>query len=261
MIEYLIVFNLSYYKTVGNEQDIYGRRMFLTYSIKRGVTILCLLMALGFVSSVMISLTDTDLSVASRFYVACDRSNSWPAGKSHPFGFLYRYGEIPGIAMGILALAGYALIRIGRLDRRYAKPFLVVILSVILGPGLVVNGILKEFWGRPRPADLQRFGSTEQYRHFWDPGGKGTGKSFVCGHCAIAFSTCSVIAFYPIHSVAASVGLGAGLVYGGVVSLTRIVQGGHFTTDVVWSAVITLSIITILYYFIFRIPDQGDHQL
>lgn len=233
----------------------------MTDSRKRGVWTLCYLMAFGIISSVVITLTDADLSVASRFYVGCDRSNPWPAGKNQPFVFLYRYGEIPGIALGIMALGGYALIRVGRMDRRYGRPFLVIMLSVILGPGLAVNGILKEFWGRPRPADLQRFGATEQYRHFWDPGGRGTGKSFVCGHCSIAFSTCSVIAFYPIYPVAASVGLGAGLVYGGFVSLARIVQGGHFTTDVVWSAVISLSIIMILYYFVFRIPDQGDLQL
>ena len=223
----------------------------------RGALVILGIWILGFFGAFVIGVSNSDLAWTTWFYVSGGDDGSWMTGKTPVFSTLYKYGEIPGIALATLSLAGCLLVKLGRLNRRYTRPFLVIILTVILGPGLVVNGILKEHWGRPRPADLKQFGSTEQYRHFWNPGGRGCGKSFVCGHCAIAFSTCSVVALYPIHPVVASVGLVSGMLYGLLMSLARISQGGHFSTDAVWSAVIVLSLITVLYYFVFRIPEQS----
>ena len=36
-------------------------------------------------------------------------------------------------------------------------------LLFLLGPGLLVNGILKEFWGRARPADIAEFGGEKLF--------------------------------------------------------------------------------------------------
>ena len=224
----------------------------------RGAVVVCGLWILGVCGAFLIGLSDSDLAWTSHFYHSDGNADSWSTGKNVLFSALYKYGELPGIILAVLSTLGCLMIRLGRMDRRYTRPFLVIILTVILGPGLVVNGILKEHWGRPRPADLQQFGATEHYRHFWNPGGRGCGKSFVCGHCAIAFSTCSVVALYPIHPVVASAGLVTGIVYGVLMSLARISQGGHFSTDAVWSATIVLSLIAFLYYFVFRIPEQYD---
>ncbi len=224
---------------------------------RRGALVVSGLWIIGFFGAFVIGLSDSDLVWTSWFYVSDGDDGSWATGKTPLFSMLYKYGEFPGIALAALSLAGCLMVKLGRLDRRYTRPFLVIILTVILGPGLVVNGILKEHWGRPRPADLKQFGASEQYRHFWNPGGSGCGKSFVCGHCAIAFSTCSVVALYPIHPVTASVGLVSGMLYGVLMSLARISQGGHFSTDAIWSAVVVLSLIAILYYFVFRIPEQS----
>jgi len=38
-----------------------------------------------------------------------------------------------------------------------------VTLLYILGPGILVNGLLKEFWGRARPADIAEFGGTRTF--------------------------------------------------------------------------------------------------
>ena len=222
----------------------------------RGAIIVFALWIVGACAAFLIGVSDLDLGWTEHFYISGRDSGSWLTGKNTLFSTLYRYGELPGILMAALSAMGLLMVKLGRLDRRYTRPLLVIVLTVILGPGLVVNGILKEYWGRPRPADLQQFGATEQYRHFWNPGGKGCGKSFVCGHCAIAFSTCSVVALYPIHPVLASAGLATGLIYGTLMSLARISQGGHFSTDAVWAAVIVLSLIVVLYYFVFRIPQQ-----
>lgn len=235
-----------------------GKTMPLTVERRRGLILVLALVCFGLVISLISGITNFDMSSSSRFYSNDSGAGHWPVGKSFPFSFLYRYGEIPGLALGIFALGGYVLTRLRRISKRYSSAFLVMVFTVILGPGLAVNGILKEHWGRPRPADIIEFGGSESYRDFWRPGGTGSGKSFVCGHCAIAFSTCSIVALYPIHPVLASVGLGAGLIFGGLVSLARVAQGGHFPTDIVWSAVIVWSTITLLYYFVFRVPERCD---
>lgn len=225
---------------------------------RRGAKIIIGLLSVGFFVTVLIGFSDSDLAWTSLFYMSEGSDTPWGKGKFWLFSILYKYGEIPGVALAVISFLFYLLCKFGYISPKYKKPLMVIILTVILGPGLVVNGLLKEYWGRPRPVDIKDFGSTEQYRHFWNPGGRGYGKSFVCGHCAIAFSTCSIIAFYPIHPVLASIGFGAGLVYGVTVSLARISQGGHFTTDTIWSAVIVMALITVLYYFVFRIPDESN---
>ena len=36
-----------------------------------------------------------------------------------------------------------------------------LVLSLLLGPGLLVNVILKDNWGRPRPGSVVEFGGTQ----------------------------------------------------------------------------------------------------
>jgi membrane-associated PAP2 superfamily phosphatase len=160
--------------------------------------------------------------------------------------------------MGIGALALYIASRYGRASRRYAKPSLVIILAVIVGPGVVVNGILKNCWGRPRPNDLIVFGGTQEFRKASQPGIRGGGKSFVCGHCSMAYAVASAGSFYPYHPVASVSMIAVGIAFGTVAGLARMAQGGHFATDVLWSAVLVLVIIAALYYLIFRIPEANS---
>ncbi len=62
------------------------------------------------------------------------------------------------------------------------------------------------------------------------------GRSFPSGHASVAFYLASP--WFLLRSTrrrAARLWLGAGLAYGGLVSLTRMVQGAHFLSDVLWS--------------------------
>jgi len=137
---------------------------------------------------------------------------------------------------------------------------MVVVLTFALGPGLIVNGLLKEFWGRPRPADLAMFGGSAQYRAVWPPAGPGAGKSFSSGHVATAFALCSGASFYSLHPSLSGAALVVGLSYGLLMGLARIAQGGHFPTDVLWSGVIVLSVLTWLHFLVLRIPEQPSSR-
>ncbi len=89
-----------------------------------------------------------------------------------------------------------------------------------------------------------------EYRDVWSRSSCCAGKSFPCGHCAIGFSLSSTAAFTPLYPVIGYVGLTLGLLYGSMLSTARLLQGGHFVTDILWSFVIVYVVIAVLYYFV-----------
>jgi len=81
------------------------------------------------------------------------------------------------------------------------------------------------------------FGGARPYRTWWQPGIPGGGRSFPSGHAAMGYVM--VAGAYLIsprrpHWLRGLV-LGGALTYGSLLGLTRIVQGGHFVSDVFWS--------------------------
>ena len=48
-----------------------------------------------------------------------------------------------------------------RLPTLPGRPVLCLTLSLIVGPGILVNLILKDHWGRPRPVHVTMFGGTQ----------------------------------------------------------------------------------------------------
>ncbi len=218
-----------------------------------GLVILTFLGLSALATSLIIHIYGLDLRIAKSLHDSSLGEIGWLTGKASPWIQFYRYGEYPAVIMAILAFAIFLLAKAGKFPAIYTKSCLVVVLTVILGPGLVVNGILKNCWGRPRPADTISFGGTSPDRNFLNPGGPGAGKSFVCGHCANAFAVSSGVAFFPFHPGIAGFLFGAGLALGTLGSFARMAQGGHYLSDVVWSGFIVLSIIVWLYFCIFKI--------
>lgn len=223
-----------------------------------GLIVMTALFLFGVVISAIINWEGWDLSVSTALHEPTLGESGWLLGKMSPWAAFYRFGEYPAVIMAIAAFIGYIFTLIGKFPRKYAKPFLVIVLTVILGPGLIVNGILKPFWGRPRPADTVMFGGKEPYRGIFQPAGPGGGKSFVCGHCANAFAIASGVSFFPHCPGLAGFSLGVGLAMGAFGSFARIAQGGHYLSDTVWAGIVVLSIIAWLYFCVFKIPVKRD---
>ncbi|HMK35128.1 MAG TPA: phosphatase PAP2 family protein [Desulfomonilaceae bacterium] len=220
----------------------------------RGLTIISGIFIISVAATIV--LDPFDLAWTGRFFTEGGQNAGWILGRQFPWAELYRYGEIPPLLFALCALLVLVASKAGKVNPAYARPCLVVILTVAIGPGVLVNGFLKEYWGRPRPADIQAFGGNSEYRKVWQPGGPGSGKSFTCGHCAMAFSVVSGAAFYRLHPGFAAGCAAIGLSYGLIMSIGRMAQGGHFPTDALWSASIVLMVLAWLYYLVLRIPDQ-----
>jgi len=185
-------------------------------------------------ATLLFRVTDLDLSLEERLYAG---GAEWSAGAEQPWLFLYEHGPKPSIAIGVASLAVFlAGFRIARL-RVHRRTALFLFLALVLGPGLVVNTLFRDEWGRPRPRDLVRFGGESTYWKVWEHRPGGEGHSFPSGHAAAAFYL--FVPCFPLwrrHPAAARVLLLVGLAYGLFMGWARMAQGGHFASDVVWSA-------------------------
>jgi membrane-associated PAP2 superfamily phosphatase len=130
-----------------------------------------------------------------------------------------------------------------------AAVFLVV--TLILGPGVLVNLTLKEHWPRSRPIDVSELGGSDRFAAWWDPRGVCPGNcSFVAGESAGAFWTLAPAAVTPLPwrplAYAGAVAFGTG------VGFMRIVFGGHFFTDVVFAGVFVFLIVWTVHGVLYR---------
>jgi lipid A 4'-phosphatase len=128
---------------------------------------------------------------------------------------------------------------------------LFLVFTLLLGPGLITNSILKEHWGRARPIDVTEFGGTSHFTAWWDPRGDCPNNcSFIAGEPAGAFWTLAPAALAPPQWQALA--YGAALTFGVVVSVLRIAGGGHFFTDTVFAGVIMYLLIWTAYGAVYR---------
>ena len=108
----------------------------------------------------------------------------------------------------------------------------------VLGVGLIVNGALKEGWGRARPQAVTEFGGTAQFTPALLPARQcPTNCSFVSGHAATGFAFIA-LGLFGRRAVRRRYLL-LGVVAGSVLGLIRISQGGHFTSDIVFAGLAT----------------------
>ena len=127
--------------------------------------------------------------------------------------------------------------------------------SFLLGPVLLVNGLLKEFIGRARPKNIIEYGGTKIFSPAYFPADQcETNCSFVSGDAAVAFSTIAFALIFKgklrFHLVAVA------LSFGVLVSIYRLGTGAHFLSDTVLSGLFCILIILILERMLLRKADQ-----
>jgi membrane-associated phospholipid phosphatase len=183
---------------------------------------------------------NVDLFLAGLFYdPAADRfigQTSRTAAMLRDHGFV-----AVSTCIGIVTLASTRFLpwRLPSVRRRTA---IFLTLSLLLGPGLLVNGILKEHWGRPRPIDVVQFGGAKAYADWWQPDGACERNcSFVSGEGATA-----AWMFGPAMIVPApwrGLALAAAAAFTAAMGGLRMAAGAHFFTDVVFGALSTILIL------------------
>jgi lipid A 4'-phosphatase len=141
-----------------------------------------------------------------------------------------------------------------------SRAALFLILSLTLGPGILVNGLLKEGWARPRPGMVTEFGGDYVFKPWWDPRGTcDSNCSFVSGEAssAIWMVAPAVLAPAPWNYVA----VGAAVVYSAAIAFLRMLVGGHFLTDVIFAGIFTCLVVWVVHGFFYRWPNRPTESV
>lgn len=208
-----------------------------------------------------------DLAVARYFHGFVDTNNNYFSWRIYePLMVLRDAGLwIPTLLIvpPLVALA-WKLILPRRRILISGRAILFLVATLALGPGLVVNVVLKDHWNRSRPIDVKQFGGVENFTPWWDPRGDCPNNcSFVSGDVSGAFWTIAPAVLAPPPFQVAAVG--GALVLGTVMAAMRVMAGAHFVSDVIFAGVFTFLIIWLMYALIYRWPrtrltDEGSER-
>ena len=171
---------------------------------------------------------------------------------------------LPWITKGFVAISVLLLIRNIIASWRHrqtttlpvsTRTILFLLFTLGLGPGLMVNVILKDQSGRARPYQIQAFGGDKTFTPIFAATAQCQRNcSFVSGDAALGYF------FFAFAFVArkrrAAIALSA-YTLGTAIGLVRIAQGAHFLSDVIFAGFFTILVAWILSILLLRAEEDS----
>ena len=177
-----------------------------------------------------------DIGVSGIFFdpqlvTATEGTGFW-LKESPTLNFLFWFVDVVSRGVLVIAIGLMIYFAVKRHPRLLATT--IVTLSLILGPALIVNSVLKDHWDRARPRTVEVFGGTQKFTPAWVVSDQCSRNcSFTSGHAAAGF------AFLVGHFVAKTrLWLFLGLFSGLSIGIARVAVGAHFLSDVLFSGVV-----------------------
>lgn len=174
-----------------------------------------------------------DRDISQRLYAAGQ-------GFVHAWDPLVRFSYVWAPVLGRALLVGLLVIWLVGRWRPAAVPALwrrtapLALCIALLGPGLLIEGVFKPHIQRPRPVQTMDFGGSRPYQPPLQRCAPCTEHhSFVSSHAAAGFYLLSL-------GLLASPAwrrrwFAIGLLAGGLIGLGRMLQGGHYLSDIVFA--------------------------
>ena len=208
------------------------------------------------------SYPDYDLAVSNAFFEV--RGRFW--NNSGLVGLARNFFRAVFIAVALLAVIG-TVVTFWRqrtwlgLDK---MRWLYLGLCLIAGPGLVANLAFKNEWGRARPSQVTEFGGTKKFTPPLVPSDQcATNCSFVSGEASSMFAVFFAAAF--LFRGWFALWIVAGVAAGAAAGLIRMMQGGHFLSDVIFAGVFMALTVAILDRVVAHASaskdDRGSHPM
>lgn len=213
------------------------------------------LFATTVLSAIFLLFPEIDLAVSGWFHVA---GAGFPAESSQVLRDLRALGmfttrAIIGVFIAVLVL------KLAAPHHRTlipARALLFLASTQALGPGLLVNGLLKEFWGRARPRQTDLFGGDLAFSPPWAIVDQCQSNcSFVSGESASSFWLLA-FAFVVPSGWRRPVALAA-LVWAAVMSLNRVAFGGHYLSDALLAWCLVLLVLLVMRQLVLLRPAPG----
>lgn len=133
----------------------------------------------------------------------------------------------------------YLIVKYRSYKRILRSGVFFLVIAAAISPGLVVNEVFKENFGRARPRHIEEFNGKREFTGAFTMSDQCKRNcSFSSGHAAMGYFltaiayTTNLLYFNRIYLI--------GIVFGSLVGLSRIVMGGHFLSDVLASAFVVL---------------------
>ncbi len=208
------------------------------------------------IATIVFRLTDLDVAIQKLFFV---QGQGWVYKELNFCRFIYDYGPIPAILLAAASLIGFAgSFRIRKIAP-YRKALVFFILLFLIGPGLVINLGFKKHWGRPRPRTVDLFGGPQPFLYVWEKGKAGAGHSFASGHASVGFFLLAPYFIVRKRSKKWSlIFLATGLSAGTLIGFVRMMQGGHFASDIIWAGGFVY-LCGIGLYYLLRLDRERGH--
>ena len=149
---------------------------------------LALIITIG-CSILFITVPEIDLLFASLFF---EGDNNFLLRNSliHSFMDTWVRPSIKYLVIILAALTALSILSNGQYIGWSIRNIIFIALTFSLGPGLIVNGLLKEFIGRARPKNIIEFGGDKIFSPAYFPSNQCAHNcSFVSGDVAFAFAT------------------------------------------------------------------------
>lgn len=204
----------------------------------RDVPLLCGITLVVFLIIATVTFFDLDVAISALFY---DENLGFYLKNNAVVNVFYRSVNVTIAAFLLFSLLFYVGIVFSTKLRKHSGLFTVLFLTLVLGPGLIVNTIFKDNYGRPRPAQTVEFGGDLPSRGFFDANWGGEGKSFPSGHASVplGFLALSFALMRRKKVTLAKQTMVAFGVWYLAVSFARVSAGGHYFTDVIFAGYIS----------------------
>jgi len=200
------------------------------------------------------------LAAASALFLAAPGLDLWASGLFYraDTGFFladwgvvrFLYRAVPWLVTAEIVVIPL-LVGIGWWRHRWIwgldlKAGIFVLAVLAVGPGLLVNTVLKDHWGRARPSQTTDFGGTQRFTAaplVADQCERNC--SFVAGHPAVGFALVAYAFLARQRRRRRLIAAGA-ITIGSLLGVVRLAQGGHFLSDVVFSGLLVSLVASVL---------------
>jgi len=218
----------------------------------------------------------TLVCVVSLFFLSFPRVDPWASGlfyygeagfAAQDVDFLRKVRHLGPFLVRVIAVSCVAILLLkllvpGRPPVLPLRKPLFLVSTLILGPGVLVNLVLKNNWGRPRPRSVEEFGGDLPFQPVWKITDHcDSNCSFVSGEASAAMWLLALVFLLPITWRKAALAFLAPLAL--ILSVNRVAFGGHFLSDTLISWGLTLLVILAVYYLLYQKspPLVSDQQL